>query len=136
VARLKRKLRPEETRDPLEAMIADLSVYSWQARAAELIDKNIVDVNAIREVEKRKMLSEDQDEHFYSAFDPQNNWTYVCKQHASKELAQSFELAARWHRWRSRAQLALRYEQRAFRCNEILSELEASHHERPNKASA
>jgi hypothetical protein len=134
MARLKRKLRPEETRDPIESMLADLS-YSFAGKVNELIELNVQDVAVIREIEQREMFSAGQSPDFCSAWNPDRE-RHIIAGLCSSELARDFEVAARWHEWRKRPELAARYQQRAFRCNEILSELEASHHERPNKASA
>ncbi len=116
------RLRGPEAIDPLEIAISEPDPFS--ARVAQLIDENVADLNAIVEIERRTMFSGSQSENLWSVFNAECDWLHIQRQHATSQLAKEFELCARWHAWRQRPHLAERYQARAFKCQQIVSEKE------------
>ena len=119
MARLKRKRRPEELVDPLEAAIAGGNPR--EELITELIEKNIPDLTKIHEVEKHELFDARQSPSFYSAYD-QNRERHLIAGTCSRSLAEKFALASRWFAWRKFPELAATYRARAIRVHEILSE--------------
>jgi hypothetical protein len=125
MARLRRKVSPTEFIDPLEALISDLSTYSFAGKVNELIESNVQDLARILEIQQRGMFDPKQSAAFCSAFDPSRE-RHLISGLCSRDLAEEFELASKWFAWRQHPELAQRYMERARIVYEILSEKERS----------
>jgi hypothetical protein len=128
MARLRRKVSPTEFIDPLEALISDLSTYSFAGKVNELIESNVQDLARILEIQQRGMFDPKQSAAFCSAFDPSSRERHLISGLCSRDLAEEFGLASKWFAWRKHPELAQRYMERARVVYEILSEQEMQRH--------
>lgn len=97
----------------------------FPGKVLALIENNVQDLALILEVEKRGVFDPRQSADFCSAWNPDRDRATAAR-HASRELAQEFELVSKWFAWRGNHELSNRYMERARVVNEILSEKERS----------